>query len=264
MPVTVIKRDKLRRSKTGDWLSTANALLGKELSETVCTVWLFFTRCELLANQNLVASVTREAVSVPWSTLVRDTSLVDNSVTLDTALSVLLLVAGDADGFLVTWYESLDSYWLSAHLATEAFLVKRLALELIFLHSSSKDVGASVTSHGEVVVVTVRTIGLLILGGKRLVNQRDLAVGAVETLLVPMLVLVRQILEVGADDLLAFLATVGEQLFVTLDTERFLVPQNVAVTGQIQCAVEAGQAARTGVSRYRCSFHDLCNFSFCL
>ena len=61
-------------------------------------------------------------------------------------------------------------------------------------HTCAKDVGASVTPHREVVIMAVRAVGLLILGGKRLVDQRDLTVGTVETFLVPVFVLVGQIL----------------------------------------------------------------------
>lgn len=56
-------------------------------------------------------------------------------VALDTALSILLLVATDADRFLVTWYKSLGSNWLPTDLAAEALLVERFALEFVFFHT---------------------------------------------------------------------------------------------------------------------------------
>lgn len=191
---------------------------------------------------------------MPRRTLVRYPALVDHSVTLDAPLGVLLLVAIDADGLLVTWDESLDADWLPTDLAAEALLVERLALELVLLHTCSKDVGACVTAQCEVVVVTVRAVGLLVLRGERLVNERDLAVGTLEAVLVPVLVLVRQILEVGADDLLAFLAPVGEQRLVALDAEWLLVAQNVAEPSQIQRAVEARQR-RPDIDRYSGVLH---------
>lgn len=40
-------------------------------------------------------------------------------------------------------------------------------------------------------------------------------------------------LEVGPDDVLAFVTPVGEQLFVTLDAELLVVAQNVPVSGQV-------------------------------
>jgi hypothetical protein len=43
MPMSVIKRNKLSPTKTGNWLETATALLGEQFAETVSTVWLLIT-----------------------------------------------------------------------------------------------------------------------------------------------------------------------------------------------------------------------------
>jgi len=262
MPVPVVERYELGRSQTGDRLEAADTFLGEELREALGAIGFLFTRCEFLADQNLVASVAREALSVPRRALVSYSTLVDHSVALDASLGVLLLVAVDADSLLVTWDERLDSDWLPTDLAAEALLVERLSFELVLLHTSSKDVGAGVAAQCEVVVMAIRAVGLLVLRGERLVDQGDLAVGALEAVLVPVLVLVRQILEVGADDLLAFLAPVGEQLLVALDAERLLVAQNVAEPGEIQRAVEAGQR-RPDVDRYGGALHR-CHLVLCL
>jgi len=48
-------------------------------------------------------------------------------------------------------------------------------------------------------------------------------------------------LEIGADRLLALLALVGEQVLVARYAERLVVSQDVAMSGQIQRAVEARQ-----------------------
>jgi len=58
----------------------------------------------------------------------------------------------------------------------------------------SEDVGACITAQSEVVVVTVGTVGLVILARERTVDQRHFAVDTLETVLVPVLVLVRQVL----------------------------------------------------------------------
>lgn len=218
-----VERDELCCSETGNWLEATNALLGKELSEAVGAVRLLLARGELLADQHLVASVTRETLAMPRCALVGYSTFVDHAIAFHASLSVLLLVARYADSLLVTWYEGLDANWLPTDLATEAFLVKRLALELVLLHTSAKDVGTSVASKSEVVVVAVRAEGLVVPGGKWPVDQRDLAIITVEAFLVPVLVLVRQILEIGADDFLALLASVGKQRFVAFDAERLLV-----------------------------------------
>jgi hypothetical protein len=223
VPVPLVKGDELGCSEASNWLSTANALLGKELGKTLRAIRFLVTRSELLPHQHLVASVTGEALTMPRCVLVGYSSLVDHAIAFHASLSVLLLIARYADSLLVTWYEGLDANWLPTDLATEAFLVKRLALELVLFHTSAKDVGTSVASLCEVVVVAVRAEGLVIPGGEWLVDKRDLAIVTVEAFLVPMLVLVRQILEIGADDLLAFLASVGKQRFVAFDAERLLV-----------------------------------------
>ena len=50
------------------------------------------------------------------------------------ALGEVLLVAADADDFLVTWDKALVSYWLLADGAAETLLVPLLALVLVLLH----------------------------------------------------------------------------------------------------------------------------------
>lgn len=59
----------------------------------------------------------------------------------------------------------------------------------------TEDVLASIAAGGEIVVMAVGAEKLFLLGGERLVHQRTLAVAALETLLMPVLVLVGQILE---------------------------------------------------------------------
>lgn len=77
-----------------------------------------------------------------------------------------------------------------------------------------------------------------------------------KTFLVPVLVLVRQILEIGTDGLLAFLAPIGEQLFVAFDAERLLIAQNVPIAGQIQRTVETSEDS-ADIDRHRCTVHDV-------
>lgn len=56
-----------------------------------------------------------------------------------------------------------------------------------------------------------------------------------------MLVLVRQILEIGSDRLLTLLTPVGEQVLVAPNAERLVVSKDVAMSGEIQRTVEARQ-----------------------
>ena len=59
----------------------------------------------------------------------------------------------------------------------------------------TKHFATSVAASREVIVVAIGAVEFVVLGGERLVNQGALAVTALETLLVPMAVLVRQILQ---------------------------------------------------------------------
>ena len=64
-----------------------------------------------------------------------------------------------------------------------------------FIPTSTKDILAAVTPCSKVVVMAIGAVELLILGGEGLVNQGVLAVAALETLLMPVLLFVRQILQ---------------------------------------------------------------------
>jgi hypothetical protein len=61
--------------------------------------------------------------------------------------------------------------------------------------TSPEDVGASITTGGEVVVVAVGAVETVIFGSERLVHKGRLTVHALEAGLMPMLVLIRQILQ---------------------------------------------------------------------
>ena len=73
-------------------------------------------------------------LSVPLKTNRRET----DPVTFHTALSILLLVALNADDFLVTWYETLVSNWLQTNLTAETLFMPLFALVLILLHSCNR------------------------------------------------------------------------------------------------------------------------------
>jgi len=181
---------------------------------------------------------------VPRGVLVRDASLVDHPVTLETSLGILLLIARHTHYLLVTWDETLASYWLQTNLATEALLVPLLALVLKLLHTSLEESSTPVTPGGEVVVMTVGAVQSVILVSEGMIYQRHLAVTTLEASLMPMFVLVRQVLRVSAYGCTAGLTAVGKERLVALDTERFLVSQDVPVAGQVEVTVEAGEDCR--------------------
>jgi len=70
-----------------------------------------------------------------------------------------------------------------------------MARDSVLRFTCSEDVGTGITAQCEVVVMAVGTIRFLILASKRSINQRHFAVNALEAVLMPVLVLVRQILQ---------------------------------------------------------------------
>lgn len=112
VPMTVIKRYELCATETSDGSDAATAFLGEEVSKAFSAERFLVLGGELLSSQHLVAVRASEAFAVPWCVLVSNAAFVDDAVALETALRVLLLVAGHTDDLLVTWYETLVSYWL--------------------------------------------------------------------------------------------------------------------------------------------------------
>jgi len=178
---------------------------------------------------------------VPWRLLVRYSSLVYHSVTLDASLCILLLVARYADRLTVTWYECLRSYWLTTDLAVKALLVVLPSLELILLHTCSKDSLTGVTAQSKILVVALGAERTVIATRERSVDQRSTAVRAVEASLMPMLFLVRQVLKVRSYWLLAHITAVGKERLVALDTERLFLSENVPLSSQRVGAVKTVQ-----------------------
>lgn len=181
---------------------------------------------------------------MPRGVLVGDATLVDHPITLETSLCILLFIAWHTDHLLVTWDEALASYWLQTDLAAEALLMPLLALVLKLLHTCLEQAPTPVTPGRKVVVMAVRTVQPVILVGKGMIDQGHLAITALEASLMPVLVLVRQVLRVGAYGRAAGLTRISEERFVTLDTERLLIPQDVPVAGQIEVTVEAREDCR--------------------
>jgi hypothetical protein len=106
-------------------------------------------------------------------------------------LCVLFLIAWYTNNFLVTWDETLASYWLQADLAAEALLMPLLALVLILLHTGSEEPTTAVTTSSEVVIMAVSTVDPVVLVSKGMIHECLVTVKTFETSLVPVLLLVR-------------------------------------------------------------------------
>jgi hypothetical protein len=79
-------------------------------------------------------------------------------------------------------------------------------------------------------VPAVATEQLVVLGSECLRHEGHLALGTLETLVMPVLLLERQVLVIDRDNLLTFLAVVGEQLVVALHTVGVTLPVDEPVS----------------------------------
>lgn len=181
---------------------------------------------------------------MPRRVLVCYAAFVYHSVALDASLSVVFFVAIHADDLLITWDETLVSNRLLADLAAEALLMPLLAFVLKLLHSCPEQSLTSVTSCSEVVVMAISAVELVVFTGEWTIDQRSLTIKALEALLMPMPLLVRQILRIGADWCPAVFAGVSKQRLVTLDAERLLISQDVTISCQVEITVETGEKRR--------------------
>lgn len=171
MPVLFLKGNKLGASQSCDGLGAFDALLGKQLSKAVSTVWLLITGSKLLPSQYLLAVVAGEAFPMPGRSFVGDATLVDNSIAFHASLCKMLLIAWHTNDFLVTGDKALVANRLLALFAEKALFMPLLATVFILLHSSSEDVATTITSCCKIVVMAVSTVQLLILGSKWLIHQ---------------------------------------------------------------------------------------------
>jgi len=151
------------------------------------------------------------------------------------------LIARDAVVLVVLWDEALRPQSFLALITRETVLVPLFTLVFHLLRAWPEDLLASVASRREFVGVTFAAVDLFIFRTERFVDERVVADGADEAPFVPMLLFVREILGVGADNLLTFGARVGKELFVASDAIRMFFPQNVSLTSQGLVAVPTSE-----------------------
>lgn len=240
MPVTILKRDELSSSKAGDGLGASAALLGEQFPVAVRAVGLVVLGRELLLSQLLVTLGTGEALPVPGLVLVSHAPLVNHPIAFAALLCKLFLIAWNAHGIIVTWYEALVSDWLLTNHAHEAFLMPLFALVFKLLHASSERLPASIAASGEVFIVTIGAVDVVIFGGKGLIHQGVLALTALKAEFVPMTIFVGQILVVWPNGFLAFFTVVCVQFLVAWDAVGVFVLYDVATGHQFFVAVVAG------------------------
>ena len=169
-----------------------------------------------------------------------------NLITLGTVDVVLL---GD---------EGLGADGVLAGAADEALLVPLPRLVLHLLHPGLEDVPAGVAPRRELGVIAGAAVDPVRLRAELFVHQAGPALAALETALVPVLLLVGKILQtshlivrplsfpspdlaVDADHLPALVAVVGEDALVAADAVGMFLPEDVPVAGQTVVTVVAEQ-----------------------
>jgi len=156
--MAIIEGDELGTSKSSNGTAASAALLGKQVPEAISTVGGIVTGGELFPSENLVAVRASEAVTMERMRLIGNASLVDDTITFQTALGKLILVAGNTHIFSIPWDETLVSNSLLAHSTTEAFLMPLLATEFKLLHSSAEDSTTAIATSSKVVVIAIGTV----------------------------------------------------------------------------------------------------------
>lgn len=156
----------------------------------------------------------------------------DGFLAMHTLHGKLLLVAGHTEVLVLLGDEALGADGLLATLAGEAGLMPAVTLMLHLPGARHDGLLALVALGGVLIGVALSAEQLVILGGEGLVHQRPFTLEALETLLMPVAVLVGQVPGIAADGFLAFLTGIGVQALIAFDTVWVLLSQDVLLPEQ--------------------------------
>jgi len=210
VPMTPLECDELGAVHACNRRVADGALVGVELPVALDAARPVVDGRESLSAKHSLAVGAAETVTVPGAVVEHDSTLPDRLAAFRTVLAILMLVTRDADDISSTRDEAVRSNRFLAVLANEAVGVPLSSAMLVLLHAGSKHVTASGTARGEHLFVACGAVEPVVLEGERLVDESGAARRAVETFVVPVHVLVRQILVVGCDRRSASGARVGE------------------------------------------------------
>lgn len=199
VPLALLKRDVLGSCQTGDGLGAAHTLLCIQVAEAFEAVGVVFPGGEALTRQLLSAADAEETLAVPGLVLVGHSTCCDGLLTSTALVGKLLLEAGHTEVAGVFWDEGLGSYWLLAAVAQEAGLMPAVPLVFHFAGTWHDGFLAGGALGGIIISIAFSAEQQIILGGKGLFHQRAAALCTLETLLVPVAILVRQVLAVAAN-----------------------------------------------------------------
>jgi len=232
MPMSTLKWNKPGATNTSDWFRAGSAPLGEKFTKAVSTVGLVIPGSKSLSSQWLLTVSTSEAFSVPGIISVGHTTLCNNLSTLDTLGGKLVLITLCTVDVVLLGDEWLGSNGLLACTAHKTLLMPLSCLILHLLHSCSEDISTTITSGGKLGIIAGATVDSVSLASKLFVYQAASAFVAQETRLMPMLLFVRQILWVDANDFSTLIAIISKYIFITLDTVGMILSQYISVSSK--------------------------------
>lgn len=158
----------------------------------------------------------------------------------DTVLGKLLLMAGSAVHIITLGLEALGADWLFALKADETLFMPDFTLVLHIFRSWRNHFVAALAARRSVAVSTLPTHDLaIVLGSKRLIGQRLVALGTAEAALVPVAVLMGQLLCISTYRFATLSASVGAELVEATHAHRLVVFLGMLLALQVFSAVEA-------------------------
>lgn len=188
-----------------------------------------------------------EAFAMPRFTLVCHSAGRNYLIAFDASRSEFLFIATSAVDFLVFRDETLRTDWSFTYAASEAFLVPLALLIFHLLVTCSEDFSASITTSCELSVVARTAIYPFHFGAKLFVYEGHLTFVAEEAFFMPMLILVRQILGINANDQIAVFTSVGKNCFITFNTIRMFIFQDVTLSSKTVITLPAAEVPRVPV-----------------
>lgn len=225
----------------------AVALLGHISLEAVHAVNIVLMGGEANTRQGLMAGLTLEALRVPGVILVADPSRGDGLFAVEALLGKLLVMARSTVDVITFGQEALSADWLPALKAGEALLMPHLVLILHILSSRQDHLVAALAAVSICNGVAPATHYLSIVSGTEgLTGQPFVALGAAETVLMPVSVLVVELLGVSSNGAFTLSTGVGAELLKALGANVLVVFLHILLPVQVVTAVVAVKAISHG------------------
>lgn len=191
--------------------------------------WTTVLGCVLLVEKRFIAMMTNETIAMirhhfgtPYAAFVYHLS------TPVALVRILLFVARNTNRAALVRHKSAGADEGVALFAFKALFVPLLVIELILLLTYFKNISAPITFDPVESLVASGTVESFVLERESLLDQVQIAQRAKEAGVVPVLVLVRELLMIGANKFFTCEASVRKVGLVAAYAIRFIVVQNVS------------------------------------